>query len=59
MLLRDYLRGHPAVAHRYADRKRAVAHLLSSDREAYAQAKSDVVKEILAKALEQHRNDPY
>lgn len=48
--LRDYLRSHPAEASRYARRKHEVAHLLTVDRQAYVDAKADLVRELLAKA---------
>jgi GrpB-like predicted nucleotidyltransferase (UPF0157 family) len=48
--LRDHLREHPEDAARYAARKREVAHLLRSDREAYVRAKGDVIREILDRA---------
>jgi GrpB-like predicted nucleotidyltransferase (UPF0157 family) len=48
--LRDYLRGHPDEARRYAERKRAIAHLLLTDREAYTSGKSDLVEAMLARA---------
>ena len=47
---RDYLRKHPEEARRYADQKREVAYLLDVDREAYVEAKSGVVQEILKRA---------
>ncbi|GAB3429476.1 hypothetical protein GCM10027569_74400 [Flindersiella endophytica] len=50
MDLRDYLRSHPAAAERYARRKHEVAHLLLADREAYVDAKADLVRELLAEA---------
>jgi GrpB-like predicted nucleotidyltransferase (UPF0157 family) len=50
--LRDHLSEHPDDAHRYTERKRAVAHLLRSDREAYVDAKADVIQDILRRARE-------
>lgn len=47
---RDYLRSHPEQAKRYAAEKRRLAHLLSSDREAYVSGKAWLVREILAAA---------
>lgn len=46
--LRDYLRTHPAEAQRYAAQKRRVAHLLTTDREAYVGGKSQLVEHLLA-----------
>lgn len=48
--LRDYLRSHPEQAERYAAEKRRLAHLLSSDREAYVSGKAWLIQEILAAA---------
>jgi GrpB-like predicted nucleotidyltransferase (UPF0157 family) len=48
--LRDYLREHPDEAQRYADRKREIAHLLLTDREAYTRGKSDLVEDLLSRA---------
>lgn len=48
--LRDQLRADPADAERYARLKQAVAHLLTTDRDAYVNAKADLVRELLAKA---------
>jgi GrpB-like predicted nucleotidyltransferase (UPF0157 family) len=48
--LRDRLRAHPEDARRYEDRKREVAPLLLVDREAYVEAKSDVIQDILRRA---------
>jgi GrpB-like predicted nucleotidyltransferase (UPF0157 family) len=48
--LRDYHRGHSDEAERYAERKREIAHLLLTDREAYSRGKSDLVEDMLARA---------
>lgn len=48
--LRDHLRLHPADASRYAARKREIAHLLRTDREAYVEAKDGIVRDLLAQA---------
>jgi GrpB-like predicted nucleotidyltransferase (UPF0157 family) len=48
--LRDYLRRRPDDAERYGARKRALAHLLATDREAYVSAKSGIIAELLAQA---------
>jgi len=47
---RDYLRGHPDEAARYADFKRGLAARYASDRDAYTRSKSEFVNDILAKA---------
>lgn len=47
---RDHLRRHPDDATRYAARKRDVAHLYEIDPDAYVEAKSDVVTDILRRA---------
>jgi GrpB-like predicted nucleotidyltransferase (UPF0157 family) len=44
---RDYLRTHPAEANSYASLKRELVRKLGDDREAYTQAKSRFVAEIL------------
>ena len=48
--LRDYLRHHPDEADRYAARKRELAFLLETDRNAYVSAKSGVIEELLTRA---------
>ena len=48
--LRDYLRGHPAAAARYAARKHQLAPLLATDRTAYVTGKADLITELLALA---------
>lgn len=47
---RDYLRSHPNDACAYQELKRDLAHRLGSNREAYAEAKSDFVNQILLRA---------
>jgi GrpB-like predicted nucleotidyltransferase (UPF0157 family) len=44
---RDYLRTHPRDASAYADLKRKLANQFAPDREAYTQAKSEFVAEVL------------
>src|SRR5262245_51856522 len=44
---RDYLRAHPDAARRFADQKRALVARFPHDREAYLDAKSPHVHEIL------------
>lgn len=48
--LRDYLRTHPAAVAEYAAAKERLAHLLATDREAYADGKADLVTDLLARA---------
>lgn len=50
--LRDHLRRHPADVSRYSARKRAIAPLLTTDREAYVAAKSHLIDELLERARE-------
>ena len=45
---RDWLRGHPADAARYAKVKRELAERFASDREAYTAAKGEFIEQILA-----------
>lgn len=48
---RDYLRAHAEAARQFADLKRVLAARFSQDREAYMNAKSSHVQEILRLAL--------
>jgi GrpB-like predicted nucleotidyltransferase (UPF0157 family) len=50
LVFRDWLRGHPADAERYAKLKRALAESFKSDREAYTAAKGKLIQQILAQA---------
>ncbi len=50
LLFRDYLRDHPDEAQRYSALKQDLAARFSQDREAYTQAKSDFIAEIMQKA---------
>jgi GrpB-like predicted nucleotidyltransferase (UPF0157 family) len=47
IVFRDHLRTHPEDAHAYAALKRTLAAILGDDRDAYTQAKSKFVAEIL------------
>ncbi len=47
LAFRDYLRAHPEVAREFAQVKRGLAERCSKDREAYMNAKSSHVQEIL------------
>jgi GrpB-like predicted nucleotidyltransferase (UPF0157 family) len=48
LVFRDWLRGHPADAARYAKVKRELAERFASDREAYTSAKGEFIEQILA-----------
>ncbi len=50
LLFRDYLRANPGAARRYERLKRELARRFRSDREAYTNAKSAFVEEIMAEA---------
>jgi len=50
LLFRDYLRGHPEEAVRYAGLKRDLAARFPADRDAYGNAKAEFVVGIAAKA---------
>lgn len=50
LAFRDYLCAHAEAARRFADQKRALAARFSRDREAYMNAKSARVREILSLA---------
>lgn len=50
LLFRDHLRAHPNEAARYAALKRELAARHREDREAYTEAKSGFVAEVLARA---------
>jgi len=56
MSFRDYLRTHPASANSYASLKRELARKFGDDREAYTQAKSKFVAEILRRFDETSTN---
>ncbi len=50
LLFRDYLRSHPEEAQRYAELKYHLARQYRLDREAYTEAKTAFIKNILQKA---------
>ena len=50
LLFRDYLRNYPEEAQRYGDLKKELAARFAQDREAYTQAKSDFILDIMEKA---------
>lgn len=47
LAFRDRLRADPAVAEEYAALKRALAERFATDREAYTDAKSDFIRQVL------------
>ena len=53
LLLRDYLRTHPADAARYAERKRQLAAVMPSGDE-YTRAKTDLIQELTDAARAEH-----
>lgn len=53
---RDYLRTHPAAANSYARLKRELVRKFGDDREAYTQAKSRFVAEILRRVAKTSTN---
>jgi len=50
--LRDYLRTHPEAAHEYAALKQTLAERYEHDREAYTEAKTEMVEDLLDRAAE-------
>jgi GrpB-like predicted nucleotidyltransferase (UPF0157 family) len=56
VLLRDYLRAHPADAKAYGELKKVLAAKYSGDREAYIEGKRTFVEELLARAHAWDRN---
>ena len=56
---RDYLRAHPEDAEDYTRLKRSLAGKFSIDREAYTQAKTDFIEQVLQRAdLENTEHSP-
>jgi GrpB-like predicted nucleotidyltransferase (UPF0157 family) len=55
LTFRDYLRAHPEVADDYGVLKRRLATEFEQDREAYTQAKSGFIREILGRAADDVR----
>jgi GrpB-like predicted nucleotidyltransferase (UPF0157 family) len=53
ILFRDYLRRHAEMAQRYAALKTELAHRFPTDREAYTEAKSPFIREVLRLAREE------
>jgi len=51
LAFRDYLRAHPEEAVAYAELKRRLAAEHRTDREAYTDAKSAYVENVLRKAI--------
>ncbi|WP_157873711.1 GrpB family protein [Kineococcus radiotolerans] len=57
VLLREHLRCHPAAAAEYGALKKRIAPLLRTDRQAYLEAKSELVQRLLA--AERARQQPH
>ncbi|MGW7681242.1 GrpB family protein [Kribbella sp. NPDC054772] len=57
VVLRDHLRTNAGDRERYADRKRELAHLLTTDRTAYVEGKGALVQELIARASGSPRAD--
>ena len=55
VLLRDYLRNHPAAAAQYANEKRRHAHLLPEKRAEYTAAKTAMVEKLIEAARAEAR----
>ena len=53
VLLRNYLRSHPAEVSAYSDLKWELFARLGDDRAAYIQGKDDFVKQLVQRAIEQ------
>jgi GrpB-like predicted nucleotidyltransferase (UPF0157 family) len=53
ILLRDYLRSHPAEVSAYSDLKWALYARVGNDRAAYIQGKEDFVKQLVQRAMAQ------
>lgn len=51
--LRNYLRTHPAAAQEYAALKRTLAERYEHDREAYTEAKTAMVEDLLGRAADE------
>ena len=56
LLFRDYLRSHPETAREYGRLKNHLAERLRADREAYTDAKTDFISEIVRRAREDERS---
>ena len=62
LIFRDYLRTHPEAAKAYAELKLALAHKYRNNMDAYGEAKSTFIQDILTRAKEEygfHTFQPY
>ena len=55
IILRNYLRSHPDVAHKYFEKKREIAILAQNDRKKYKQLKSSYVSLLLKEAKKEKK----
>ena len=55
LLFRDYLRVHPEVAEEYAHLKYELSSRFGEDREAYTDAKTEFISEVVRRAQENER----
>jgi GrpB-like predicted nucleotidyltransferase (UPF0157 family) len=56
LLFRDYLRVHPEVAEEYARLKYELSGRFGEDREAYTDAKTEFISEVVRRAQERYRS---
>jgi GrpB-like predicted nucleotidyltransferase (UPF0157 family) len=56
LLFRDYLRANPEIAREYAHLKYELSDRLGEDREAYTDAKTEFISEIVRRAQENERS---
>jgi len=56
MLFRDYLRANPEIASEYAHLKYELSHRFGEDREAYTDAKTEFISEVVRRAQENERS---
>ena len=56
LLFRDYLRVHPEVAEEYARLKYELSNRFGEDREAYTDAKTEFISEVVRRAQEHDRS---
>ncbi len=57
IVFRDYLRAHPETVREYYDLKRRLAVKFEDDREAYTDAKSAFIEEVIREALKRDGSD--
>ncbi len=56
LLFRDYLRANPEIAGEYARLKYDLSGRFSEDREAYTDAKTDFISEVVRRAQEKEQS---